>query len=48
MLGCGGSEERCGERYGDVGNSKERCGGVKKCGGGVGECMGKVWRMWKR
>ena len=23
---------RCGERYGGVGEGKEKCGGVKKCG----------------
>ena len=38
--GVGGREEKCGERHGGVGEGKGRCGGVKKCMGSLGECMG--------
>ena len=37
---CGGCGEMClgGEKNGE---GKEKCGGVKKRGGGMGECVGK-------
>ena len=41
MLGRGGSGERCGEKYGGVGEGKGRCGGVKKCA----ESCGSGYRL---